>query len=224
MPYTQKAIDAMHERVLDCLTTEFPDIPANSDGADAEAGFRAAVAEIEQQSVAQSGFSGVAEQGTAQRAVARRNVRDYLDILGRTARKLSRTNPGLNRNFPMSYTLRSDDDLLTAMAAVVPKAIEYQALFLRRGIEQEFIDSGDERIAAFEASRTKTNSALSERGAAVGDKDEAYEQADEFLDTLDDFIRNRYRNQPGKIAAWKIATHIERSPSKKEAKNPSPEE
>lgn len=212
MAHSEKAIDAMHQRVLDCLTAEFPDIPADTDGADAEAGFRAQVEIIQQQSADQSGFSGTAQHGTAQRTVARRAIIEYIERLGNSARSLSRSYPGIEKDFPMPYKFRSDDDRLTAMRAIVPKAIAKETVFGRRGIDKAFINSGDARIAAFETALGVTNQALSGRGAAVGDKDDAYEKADDFLDTLDDFIRNFYRNQPGKIAAWKIATHVERSP------------
>jgi hypothetical protein len=43
------------------------------------------------------------------------------------------------------------------------------------------------------------------------EKNQAYKDADANFGMLDIYIRNRYRNQPAKLAAWKIASHIERS-------------
>lgn len=42
-------------------------------------------------------------------------------------------------------------------------------------------------------------------------KKSAYQDADEFFDELDIYIRNKYADQPDKINAWNNAAHIERT-------------
>lgn len=131
----------------------------------------------------------------------------------------SRKKPGFEKNFP-APSGKDDNELLTDARAVAAKAIEFKTDFTGRGFKTEFLESGADRVEAFETALGTTNTARSSRGEAVGSKRTAYGQADEFFDTLDDFIRNFYRDQPQKLAAWRIATHIERSPKKKDAPNP----
>jgi hypothetical protein len=38
--------------------------------------------------------------------------------------------------------------------------------------------------------------------------------------TLDGIVKNKYTNNPGKLAAWLSASHVEKAPKKKE--NPTP--
>lgn len=213
MPYSQRAIREMYNRVLDSLETEFTDIPPDSDGAEAAAGLREQYAIIVEQSSVKSGLSGTAQEGTAQRAVARQNIKDYMTRLGRSAGSLTRKKPGFNQNFPMPYG-KNDIELLDDARAVAVKAMEHKADFGRRGFSPEYLQSINGFIEEFDASQDATNAAGTLRGAAVGGKNAAYEAADDFFDTLEDFMRNFYRNRPDKLAAWKIASHIERSAPK----------
>jgi len=214
MPYLQKNINDMYRRALAALTTEFADLPAGSLGAEAAEELRTAFAVIEEKSSAKTNLDGTAQEGTAQRTIARRNLFDYLKTLAATANTISRRQPGFDQLFP-SPNGKNDRELLNDARAAAPVAVAKKADFVRYGLKDAFIQSGVDLIAAFEASFTATDEALASRGAAVGSKREAVEDADDSFDELDRFIRNHYRDQPEKIAAWKIASHIERTPKKK---------
>lgn len=212
--YAQGSVRDMFNRVLDVLPVEFADLPKNSAASAAAADLQAQYNVVIGESAAKSGFQGESESGTAVRAVARRSIEDYLSTLARTARSLARTMPGFDKNYPPPSNL-DDPELLNAARAVAARAIADQAIFEGRGLTLEFLESIDDFIADFDASQDTTNVADGSRGAAVSEKNTAYEQGLNDVDVLNDFIRNFYHNQPAKLAAWKIASHIERSPKKK---------
>jgi hypothetical protein len=219
MPYSKRSINDMYNRALDCVDTVLTDLPANSEGAAAAAGLRAQYDIIIAESAAQSGFGGTAQQGSAQRAVARQNIRNYLSTLARTAASIARRNPGFDRNYP-SPSGKNDNALLADARAVAQKALTDKQAFIGRGLTVEYLEAGTNFIEAFDTSLDTSYQALAQRGAATGSKDNAYDLADEFFDVLDDFVRNYYRSQPQKLAAWKIASHIERSPRRNSSETP----
>jgi len=200
----------MYNRVLDSLPTEFADLPPDSEGAEAAEGLSEEYNIIVGKSALQSGFKGTAQEGTAQRTVARQNIREYMSTLARTGRSIARKKPGFEQNFPPPSD-KNDVELLTDARAVAVKAMEYKTDFTGRGLKVEYLQSINNYIADFDNSLDATNSAVGLGGAAVGGKNAAYDRADEHFDVLDDFIRNFYRDQPEKLAAWKIVSHIRRS-------------
>ena len=216
--YTQKAVRDMFNRVLDILPVEFADLPKPSEANTAAEDLQLQYNIVISESGAQSGFEGTGEEGTAVRAVARQNIRDYLSTLAKTARSLSRKTPGFDQNYPPPSGM-DDAELLNEARAVGPKALADQAAFIGRGLTLEFIQSIDDFIPDFEAAQDVTNVATGSRGASVAEKNAAYEQGLEDVDVLNNFIRNFYRGQPAKVAAWEIASHIERSPKRKRGTN-----
>ncbi len=222
MGYSQKAVRDMFNRVLDILPVEFADLPKPSEADAAATDLQLQYNIVISESGAQSGFEGTGEEGTAVRAVARQNIRDYLSTLARTARSIARKTPGFDQNYPPPAGM-DDAELLNEARAVAPKALADQAIFIGRGLTLAFLESIDEFITAFDASQDVTNVAAGSRGASVSEKNTAYEKGLEDVDVLNDFIRNFYRTQPAKLAAWKIASHIERSPKKKKTEEPPPE-
>jgi hypothetical protein len=210
----------MYERALACLDAEFADLPAPSGGDTAAKELRTTFAVIRNQGSAQAGFGDSAQAGTGERNAARVSVRKYRRMLSRTANVIARKKSGFNEHFPHPSG-EADNELIAETRAVAAKAIENQADFTERGLTAEYLSSGAALVDAFEATLDATNTALSHRGAAVGGKKSAYREADEFFDELDIFIRNHYHDQPAKLAAWKIASHVERAPKKKEKEPPT---
>lgn len=214
MAVSRRKINERYERVFSCLDTEFPDLPEGSGGRIAADGLRAAYAVIQGKAVEQAGAGDTAKAGTGERSTARINVRQYRTKLADTAVVIARKKPGFNSNFPYPSG-ETDEELITKTRAVVPKAVAVEADFGLRGLELDYLKSGTNLVEAFEATFDTSNEALSHRGAAVGSKKSAYQDADEFFDELDIYIRNKYADQPDKINAWNNAAHIERTTEKK---------
>jgi hypothetical protein len=214
MAVSQRLLNERYERCLDCVDAEFSDMPAGSRGKIAADGLQTVFTQIQQKGAEQAVAEGKAEEGTGQRTVARINLKEWRKELARTANYASVENPGFNRKYPAPHG-ENDDELLTESRAVAPEAVEDEEEFTSRGLEEDFVKSGDALITAFETAFGITNTALSQKGAATGGKSSAYKQAAEFFDDLDIYIRNKYRDQPDKLNAWRVASHLERTSSNK---------
>lgn len=221
MAFSQRAINDMYLRAIECRETVLTDMPPDSEGAEAADGLREQYDIIIAQTAAQSGFSGTSQMGAAQRKLARKNIYGYLSTLHGSAKIIGRKNPGFEQNFP-SPVGKDDNQRLADARAVLPKVTEHKALFIKRGIKLEYLQSGAGFVEDFEESLETSYDAQSSRSEATGGKMSAYDKADEFFDSLDDFVKNYYRDQPQKRAAWKNATRIERSPKKNVNDEPKP--
>ena len=73
---------------------------------------------------------------------------------------------------------------------------------------------------AFEASFFSTASAKAEHVAATADMSAKVRQGMIKLRVADGYVRNRYANNPGKLAAWLSASHVEKAPKKKTPPTP----
>jgi hypothetical protein len=226
MPYSQRQLNGRYSRCLACVDAEFADMPADSGGREAADGLREAFEEIQAEATTQSGAGDTAKVGTGQRSLARFNLKEWRKALARTADAEARKTAGFDEDFPPPRS-ESDDTLLTKSRAVAPKAVEKKAVFVKRGMESEYVLAGAALVAAFETALGVTNTALSHKGAATGGKASAYRRAAEFFEDLDIYIRNKYRDQPDKINAWNIASHVERTAQKSgeetEEEEPAPD-
>ncbi|MET0752210.1 MAG: hypothetical protein ABWZ66_02505 [Pyrinomonadaceae bacterium] len=213
MGYVQSAINDMYLRALECRDTVLTDLPADSEGAIAAEGLRGQYDIIIGKSAEQSGFSGTAKMGAAQRKQARKNIFGYLSRLAASGKIIGRKITGFEQKYP-TPSGKDDNQLLADARSVAPQALADKAHFTGRGIKLEYLQKGAEFVEDFEESLETSYGALSSRGEATGSKTSAYEKADEFFDSLDDFVKNYYSDQPQKLAAWKIATRVERSPKR----------
>lgn len=213
MGFLQRDIDARYRRVIAALDAEFTDIPADSAGAEAADGLRAAFAIIESKSGAQAGFQGAAQAGTDKREVARDKLTAFRYKLANTAKTVARKKPGFDENYPSPFD-ETDAELLANSRAAAAQALTDEADFTRLALKKEYVQSGAALADAFEAAFQPTDAALISRGAAVGGKKEARRRAADFFAELDTYIENHYEDQPGKLHAWDIASRVERSASK----------
>ncbi len=67
---------------------------------------------------------------------------------------------------------------------------------------------------AFEASFSNTASATAEHVEATADTAAKVRQGMVIVRVLDGIVKNRYANDPGKLAAWVSASHVEKAPKK----------
>lgn len=209
----ERRVSDMYKHVLAALPVEFADLPKNSEGDLAAKRLAARIPVIEQFSAEQAAHDGTAKQGTAQRGVARKSIKDFLKRTAKTAETIARKNPGFEKKFAMAYG-KNDEQLLASAQASHTAAIENQTDFVNLGIKPEYLESIEIDINAFATALNVTNAATASRGAAVSGLDETFDSADDDFATLDTFIRNHYSDNLQKLAAWRIASHIERAPRK----------
>ena len=72
----------------------------------------------------------------------------------------------------------------------------------------------------FEATFSNIASATAEHVAATADISTKIRQGMIIVRTLDGIVKNKYANNPGKLAAWLSASHVEKAPKKKDPPTP----
>ncbi len=79
------------------------------------------------------------------------------------------------------------------------------------------IESGTAATAAdaFEATFSNTAAATAEHVAATADEAAKVREGMVIVRVLDGIVKNKYANDPGKLAAWISASHVEKAPKKK---------
>ena len=170
---------------------------------------QAAVDALELYSAQQT--SGEGSAAVEQKSVLRAAIRRKMTAYSKTARALNLDSPGFAQMFKVPDD--DNDDLLIATGReFVLQAIDHKTALESLGIP--FSNSTDltADLDAFEVAQTaKATAQSSTVGATAGvdDQTDAGMKAEKYLDAI---MFNVYRDNPVKLAAWRTARHIKRSP------------
>lgn len=175
---------------------------------------RAMLVLIAQYAAAQVEGGGDAAMGFDSKGIARETLRDFMQRIADTARVMTYMHPGLNDKFRMPWGA-SDQVLLATAKAWYNDIVDYEHDFMSHGMPDDFRTVLNDDLAAFEASFTDPMSGVDERVAATAQLGENIRQMMIAIRILDQVMRNIYAANPGKLAAWISASHVERPPKKK---------
>jgi hypothetical protein len=76
------------------------------------------------------------------------------------------------------------------------------------------------RAQAFEATFGATATATAEHVSATAETASKLRQMNISVRILDGIVKNKYANNPGKLASWVSASHVEKAPKKKDTPTP----
>jgi hypothetical protein len=172
------------------------------------------IADLETHAGAQASGLTTARQGTRSKASARAQLERDLNAITRTARSIAFSIPGIEQKFRATGELK-DQDLLTAARMFAADALPYKAEFIKRGLPATFLDDLNDDIAAFEETLTQRTLGQETHINATATIDDLIERGMQIVRQLDPIMRNLFENEPGKLAAWLSASHIERAPRRK---------
>jgi hypothetical protein len=147
----------------------------------------------------------------AAKDTARENLRDVCSELVRTARVMAYQHPGVDTMFRLPVN-RSDMNLISIARAFLLEGEHYEAAFVEYGLPVDFLAQLEAEINAFEAALAPTGEALSVQVEATAQAGATIRRGMVARRILDGIVRNRYRGNVGKLAAWTSASHIEREP------------
>ncbi|HEX8369077.1 MAG TPA: hypothetical protein VF604_11100 [Pyrinomonadaceae bacterium] len=142
---------------------------------------------------------------------ARENLRDELSDIVETARTMVYQFPGIDAKFRMPRN-NNDQQMLAAARAFKIEAAPLNADFIAYGLPATFLVELQSAIDAFEASLAPTGAAIDAQVAATAEIDSAIRRAMIARRILLGVVKNKYRNNVGKLAAWLSASHIEKAP------------
>lgn len=189
------------------------DFPAGSVGAAQFAEISAVIELIEDLDARQSAGIGDARFAFVGKDTARENVREDLSDISRTARSMVYQFPGINAKFRMPRRT-NDADLLASARAFQTEARTHLSDFIAYGLPENFLDDLQNDIEAFEQSLGTTGSAIDTHVEATAEIGAAVRRGMVAWRILDGVVKNRYRSNGGKLAAWTSASHIERAAAK----------
>lgn len=150
----------------------------------------------------------------------REEVVNVLRDFARAAIGIGSEVPGLSAQFRVPDN-RSDDNLIAAATAFYDASAPHEAKFeelLGDKCRTELTKKRD----AFMAARAEWDSAVAEHAGAVGALDALFREMMSLSRKRDAIVRLKYRNDPGKLAAWTVASHLERAPKRSAEPEPTP--
>ena len=189
----------------------------NSLGAQTFAIVSAIIIEIDGLAAGEVSAHGGARQGTETRAQARVALHDDLEAINRTARAMANDVPGINEMFRMPRG-NNDRDLINAARAFLADATPLKAQFIAHELPADFLENLQADIEAMEAAIRDQSTGVGNHVAANAALDDAFGRGNEAVRKLDAIVRNKYANNPGVLAEWTSASHVERAPRR--AKRP----
>ncbi len=173
----------------------------------------AIVTEIESESAAQQSGFGEAAQQYEVKDTARENLRDLMAAISRTSKSMEYEFDGIADKFKFQRNM-PDVTMLGKARAFETEANPYKAAFENYGLSGNFISDLTDAANAFEATFSTTASATAEHVAATAEEASKIRQGMIIVRILDGIVKNRYANDPGKLAAWISASHVEKAPKK----------
>ena len=177
------------------------------------------VSEIDTASAAQQSGFGEAAQQFEVKDTAREDLRDEMSAISRTAKSMEYAIDGISDKFLFQRNM-SDANMLAKARAWETEVVPYKTDFVSYGLPGGFDTDLTAAADAFEASFSNTASATAEHVTGTADTAAKIRQGMIIVRTLDGIVKNKYTNNPGKLAAWISASHVEKAPKKKATPTP----
>ena len=153
------------------------------------------------------------------KGLKREEMRAYVADTSRTAKSMRYAFPGIEEQFAMPVD-RSDAGMLNTARAFVTNGTPLQADFTAFGLDSKWFIFMGAAADAFEATFGPSASAQADRAETTADMQDWLVQGMRDRRILDGIAKNIFANNPGKLAAWRQASHIERPPKKQPTPTP----
>jgi hypothetical protein len=210
----------MYMRVDDFGDAHLDDFVANSIGRTLLVDLKGVIAELNAHAAAEVAGRGSARQGTDMRAETRRELREDLEVIYRTAQAIDEAGNLISELFRMPPK-GNDRALLNAARAARGNAEPFKAQFIAHELRADFLEELDADILAFEKAMTNQSSAVGDHVAANAAIDAAIERGNNIVRKLDAIVRNKYANHVAVLAEWTSVSHTEKAPRRKAEPTPS---
>ena len=152
---------------------------------------------------------------------ARENLREKMSEIVETARSMVYQFPGIDAIFRMPRN-RSDQQMLAVARVFLAEGAARQAAFVEYGLSATFLAELQAAVDAFEASLAPTGAATDAHVAATAEIGAAIRRGMIARRILLGVVKNKYRSNVGKLAAWTSASHIEKASQKQNEPPPNP--
>lgn len=179
------------------------------------------VVQLDETGAARTSANATKLTQTGFRRVKRSEVNSFVIGMSATARDIARNDETFVNKFRLPRQNLNDALLLETARAFYADSEAVAAKFTEYGFEEDFRDDLDVLIDEFDAAINGQDSAVRERVAANATIDELLDNALTGRRTLLVIVPNIFRNNPGKLADWASASHIEKLPKPKKTNPPT---
>jgi hypothetical protein len=173
------------------------------------AGLQADIAEVEQKDAAHGAGRSNAMQGTGTLNNAREAILADLFPIREAAKVM-----GVEDKFP--YPPQSNDErLLQLIDIYATNALPMKTEFIAHELPSDFLEDLAADKAVFQAASAERMNAVGDHIAAREELSDALGRGVEKVRNLTSLVKVKYANNPGKLAEWMAASHIERPAKRK---------
>lgn len=208
------------ERMDDFERPRTADFPRTGLGGQKFAEVKTLLTELHQLGEAQAAADGAAQASAEAKRRAKLSLQQKMRAMRETAKAMEPDEPGISDRFKLP-TGRSEEALLNSARAFFSTATPRKAGFVAREMPETFLDDLSETINEFETAAGDLNLYTANRVSATAGIKSRLARAAKLRKEIDPIVRNKYRNDPASLAAWKSASRVERPPKKQKQSAPT---
>jgi len=119
--------------------------------------------------------------------------------------------PGIRAQFKVPSN-RSDQNLIAAATAFFQASEPHKTKLVEAGLDDDCREQLETRRDDFSEARDEWESAVGEHAAAVGALDTLFREMMALSRRRGSNVKLKYKNNPGKLAEWKVSSHLDRAP------------
>lgn len=211
----ERRITEMLWRVNNFGTVNVDAVKDNIKAVAAFAAVQTAVDQLEAKGILRSSAGDAKLSNSAQRRFRRLEYNETLKSIAKTAREIASENDDFVNKFILSRTNKSDLDKIETGRAFAVDLVPVKTLFTDFGHDEDFIEDLIAETDAFEATINDQDISNRDRIGANADIDDILKDALKAVRTLKIIIPNIFKGNPGKLADWASASHVEKAPKAK---------
>jgi hypothetical protein len=209
-------MNSIHRRRVDRLaradafaSANSSDFPNTSKGGQAASDMRAAITEAEALDAARASSANALQLASVGKKDGRESLRARLRAISDTAKTIALDHPELKGGFQFKGNSMSYRTLLATARAFLSAAQPIKALFVEYEMPADTFDKLSANITSIEQHTDKGTASRGERVAASASLESVLRRGEEALERFNIAVRNKYRDDPAKLAAWEAARRLE---------------
>lgn len=207
----QRRISERGSRVGAFLSANAADFPTGTKGGELAANLKTELSKLPTLDVAKTSGASARRQSSVVRRDFRELLRAQVTSVSDTAEAIAPEHAEVKGLFPRTRPDNSDSTLIAVARSFATAAAPFKALFVEYDMPADFIDNLKADADELERQISLQSESTGARVGVNASITETLRRADEIVDKLDVVVRNKYRNDPAKLAAWESARRLERT-------------
>ncbi len=197
------------QRVISFVDSESEDFPEGSKGAAVCALVKEDLAKLTDLDVMRSSSMSKRKQGTSARQDARKALASIIKAVVDTADAIVLDRPNVKGIFVRPQKNSNDQTLIANARAFADAAAPLVGLFTDYGLPATFIASLRSHADSLEHAIQLQTDGVGARVRTNAQIDKIIRHMNELIDRLDVLVRNKYHDDPARLAAWESARRLE---------------